>query len=71
MTRYYVKEDHKLYLLLGRVMAQAVICQPVTSEFWVRTQTTKGEICGGVQSGTATDFSPIISVFPHHSSKAL
>jgi hypothetical protein len=55
LTWYYVKEDLNLYLLLGRVMAQAVMCRPVTSEFWVRTQATKREICGGVQSGTATD----------------
>jgi len=33
MTWYNVKEDHKLYLLLDRVMAQIVMCQPVTSEF--------------------------------------
>jgi hypothetical protein len=58
------KEDHKLYLLLGLVMAEAVMCRPVTSEFWVLTQATKREICGGVQSGTATDISPSTSVFP-------
>lgn len=33
MTCYYVKEDHKLYLLLGPAMAQAVMCRSVTSEF--------------------------------------
>ena len=64
MTWCYVKEDHKLCLLLGRVMAEAAMCRPLTSKFWVRTQTTKHEICDGVQSGTAIDISPSTSVFP-------
>jgi hypothetical protein len=53
-------------------MAQAVSCQPVTTEARVRTWVN---ICGfyGGQSGTGTVFSPSSLVFPchHHSTIAV
>jgi hypothetical protein len=49
-------------------MAQAVICQPLTVEVWVRSQVSLSGICGR-QSGIRTGFSlSTLStlVFPCH-----
>jgi len=52
---------------LGHAMAQAVRCQPLTAEGWVRVWTSPFEICGG-QSVTVRGFSwstpVLLSVLP-------
>jgi hypothetical protein len=53
-------------------MAQAVSCQPPTTEARVRSRVSLCGICGG-QSGTGAGFSPSTSVFlrQFHSTSAL
>jgi hypothetical protein len=57
---------------MGRTMAQAVSCRPLTAEVRLRARVNPCVICGG-QSGTGTGFSPSSSVFPcqYHSAVAL
>ena len=48
---------------IGRVMAQAVSCQPLAAEAGAQCKAIPWGICGG-QSGTGTGFSQSTSVSP-------
>jgi hypothetical protein len=47
-----------------RVIAQTVLCWPLSVKAWVRTRFSPRPICEG-QSGIVTGFSPSSSVFPY------
>jgi hypothetical protein len=66
------KKIVSLYLVKGRIMAQAVSRWPLIAEAQIRVRVNACGISGG-QRGTETDFSPSFSVYHchYHSTMAL